>query len=141
MKVTVLTAPILAVALIAAAQGSKTPKLEKTQVARTPPDSGQAMYKEYCAVCHGNDGKGNGPAASALKKAPADLSTLTSRNGGKFPSTKVYGYIQGQDAVAAHGSREMPIWGQVFQSMAGTDPTLQHQRLSNLTEYLKTLQK
>src|SRR5579871_2852648 len=80
MKVTVLTAPILAVALIAAAQGSKTPKLEKTQVARTPPDSGQAMYKEYCAVCHGNDGKGNGPAASALKKAPADLSTLTSRN-------------------------------------------------------------
>ena len=140
MKITVLIAVILAVT-VAGAQDKKGPKIEKVQVVPTPPGSGQAMFKEYCAVCHGVNGKGDGPAAAALKKAPADLTTLASRNGGKFPDTRVYGFIQGSDEVAAHSNREMPVWGRIFHAMAGTDRTAEHQRISNLTEYLKTLQK
>ena len=51
--------------------------------------SGKEMYESYCAVCHGTDGKGNGPAASALKTPSTDLTTLSKNNGGKYPSLKV----------------------------------------------------
>src|SRR5581483_4785537 len=77
----------------------------------TSPASGEQMFNEYCAVCHGKDAKGDGPAATALKKSPADLTSLTRRNQGKFPEAKVFSVIKGDSNVAAHGSREMPIWG------------------------------
>ncbi len=34
---------------------------------------GPDLYRLYCATCHGRDGKGNGPAAAALKVPPPDL--------------------------------------------------------------------
>src|ERR1044071_6037594 len=126
--------------LVASAQTKDAP-VKKVPTSRTSPASGKEMYTHYCASCHGKDGKGNGPVASALKKAPADLSTLSARNGGKFPDTRVYGFIEGKDEVASHGSREMPIWGEVFQSLSPADSAVVHQRISNLSEYLKSLQK
>jgi len=126
--------------LAASAQDKGAPTIKKEQVSRTSPAEGKEMFTHYCASCHGKEGKGNGPAASALKKAPADLTTLASRNGGKFPDTRVYNFIEGSDELASHGSREMPIWGQVFRSMSPADAAAVHQRVSNLTEYLKTLQ-
>ena len=82
--------------------------------------SGADMYRTWCASCHGSEGKGNGPTASALKKAPTDLTLLRKKNGGTFPAERVRNYIEGKDAAtsAAHGSREMPIWGDVFRSIA-----------------------
>src|SRR5579863_5841414 len=55
----------------------------------TVPLSGAGMFKDYCAVCHGKDAKGDGPAAPALKHAPADLTTLAKRHGGKLPDSYV----------------------------------------------------
>jgi len=148
MKITLLIVSIATVMLLGAQdqkapKSEKPPKIEKTQAYRVRPSSGLGMFKEYCAPCHGMDGKGNGPTAAALKKAPADLTMLAARNGGKFPDTRVYGFIQGTDEVTAHGSREMPVWGQIFRSMATTTErdTLEHQRIANLTEYLKKIQK
>jgi mono/diheme cytochrome c family protein len=127
---------LLCLVLTASAQSVK-----KVPASRTSPGAGQDMFMHYCASCHGKDGKGGGPAAATFKKAPADLTTLAVRNGGKFPDTRVYTYIEGSDQLAAHGSREMPVWGDLFRAMSPADSALVHQRISNLTEYVKSFQK
>ena len=129
------------VLVVSAQTKDATPTVKKVPTSRVSPASGQDMFMHYCAPCHGKDGKGGGPAAAALKKAPADLTTLAQRNGGKFPDTRVYVYIEGSDEVQAHGSREMPIWGDLFRSLSPADNATTHQRISNLTEYLKRFQK
>jgi mono/diheme cytochrome c family protein len=61
---------------------------DKPQVNQAPPayvPSGEVMYKQYCAACHGADAKGHGPAAASLKMPPPDLTTLANRHDGKFP--------------------------------------------------------
>jgi mono/diheme cytochrome c family protein len=116
------------------------PKIEKVPVTYTPPTSGPEMFTQYCAVCHGKSGKGDGPAASALKKAPADLTQLAAKNGGKFPEAVVSRYIGGDDSMAAHGTRDMPMWGDLFLSLK-SDPAVVQLRITNLTNYVKTLQK
>jgi mono/diheme cytochrome c family protein len=100
---------------------------------------GVDTFKAYCAVCHGADAKGTGPAATALKKVPADLTTIAKRNGGKFSPTDVEATIMGQQALASHGSRDMPIWGPVFQSLA-SDSSVMKLRVTNLVGYLKSIQ-
>jgi mono/diheme cytochrome c family protein len=122
-------------AISAAAQ----PKIEKVPPVPTNAGSGKEMFTAYCAVCHGASGKGDGPAATALKKAPADLTQLAAKNGGKFPNTVVYRYISGEDTLASHGSRDMPIWGKVFHSME-SDPGVDQLRINNLTNFVKSLQ-
>lgn len=113
--------------------------VQKVPPKPTDPSSGKAMFTEYCASCHGESGTGNGPAASALKKAPADLTQLSAHNGGKFPEARVSRFIKGDDLVAAHGSRDMPVWGDVFRSMT-TDSSVPVQRVYNLTNYVKSIQ-
>jgi mono/diheme cytochrome c family protein len=98
------------------------------------------MFKQYCAVCHGTEGKGDGPAASALKKRPADLTQLTRKNNGTFPELHVMNFIMGQDVVASHGSRDMPIWGDSFRSLSPNDQEIVRLRVNNLMEYVKSLQ-
>lgn len=122
-----------------AALGQTTIKKVPVTV-RTSPADAKASYNEYCAVCHGPSGKGDGPAAVALKKAPTDLTQLTKKNGGKYPDAKVSHYIAGEEVVAAHGSRDMPIWGTVFHSIDAQDKTVDGLRVYNLVEYIKTLQ-
>jgi mono/diheme cytochrome c family protein len=100
---------------------------------------GVDTFKAYCATCHGPLAKGDGPAATALKKAPADLTTIAKRHGGKFSASDVEGVIMGQQTLLSHGSRDMPIWGPVFQSLAA-DETFMKLRVSNLVNYLKSIQ-
>jgi mono/diheme cytochrome c family protein len=100
---------------------------------------GVDTYKAYCAVCHGPAAKGNGPAATALKKVPADLTTIAKRHGGKFSTTDVEAVIMGQQVLTSHGSRDMPIWGPVFQSLA-PDISVMKLRVANLVDYLKSIQ-
>ncbi|MGB0046413.1 MAG: c-type cytochrome, partial [Terriglobales bacterium] len=71
----------------------------------TSPASGKEMYTAYCAVCHGTNGKGGGPAATALKVPPTDLALLSKNNGGKYPALKVEASIRGESATPAHGSK------------------------------------
>ena len=102
---------------------------------------GKDNYQEYCAVCHGTDAKGNGPAAPALKIPPADLTTIAKRRKGVFPSVEVRSIIEGSPEMTAHGKREMPMWGSVFRSVgAGTDDRTALLRVQNLVKYLETLQ-
>jgi mono/diheme cytochrome c family protein len=100
---------------------------------------GVDTYKAYCAVCHGAAAKGDGPAATALKKAPADLTTIAKRNSGKFSPNDVEAVILGRQVMASHGSRDMPIWGPVFQSLA-PDNSVMTLRVTNLVNYLKSIQ-
>lgn len=96
------------------------------------------MFHEYCAACHGDQAQGNGPAAEALKKAPADLTQIARKNGGKFPKTQVMRVIEGADVVAAHGSRPMPVWGNIFRSLE--NQSVATLRVNMLADYIETLQ-
>lgn len=109
-------------------------------------DLGRLEFESKCAVCHGKDGKGNGPFAAELKRAPSDLTTLAKRSGGMFPAPRVYDLIEGSGG--AHGTREMPIWGWDFTVRAAElypgSPNSQADyvrgRISALVEYLAQLQ-
>jgi mono/diheme cytochrome c family protein len=102
---------------------------------------GPALYKAYCAVCHGLEGRGNGPMAKTLKVAPTDLTRIASRSGGKFPRMKIEQIILGEEspASASHGIREMPLWGPVF-SEVGADQDLGRVRVDNLARYIEQMQ-
>jgi len=100
---------------------------------------GVDSFKAYCAVCHGEQAKGNGPAAAALKKVPADLTGIAKRSGGKFSAADVESVILGTQAMASHGSRDMPIWGPVFRSLASDDSVMKL-RVKNLVDYIKSIQ-
>lgn len=112
-----------------------------------PFDFGQQEFQARCSSCHGRDGKGNGPIADLLRKAPPDLTLLSRGNGGIFPMSRVYDSIVGDD-VKAHGSRDMPVWGQVYRLRAGEhyvdtyyDPEAYVRvRVLAIVEYLHRLQ-
>ena len=100
----------------------------------------KAILQKYCAVCHGKDGKGNGPAAEALKSAPTDLTKLASNNGGKYPSDKVSSAIRGDQNIAAHGTKDMPIWGNLFLHMSQGHQSEVQLRIANLNKHIESLQ-
>ena len=102
--------------------------------------SGAEMYKEYCAVCHGMDGKGRGPAAEALKVPPPDLTTLAKMNGGKYPFDHVTSAIHGDLRLPAHGSKEMPVWGIPFRQLSQGHSSEVQLRVTNLSNYIESLQ-
>ena len=112
------------------------------QAATSPrPTSGAETYREYCAVCHGKTGKGDGSAASALKVRPPNLGTLARRHGGKFPNAYVSNVLRNGVKVAAHGTAEMPIWGPLFLAIDSSFQSQTNLRITNLTNYIKSLQK
>jgi mono/diheme cytochrome c family protein len=78
---------------------------------------GGELYMELCAVCHGTTGKGDGPAASALNKPKTALTVLAAMNEGVFPMVQVEESITGKTQVVAHGTIDMPVWGQRFEEL------------------------
>jgi mono/diheme cytochrome c family protein len=82
-------------------------------------DIGKAEFQSSCASCHGTDGKGKGPVGEQLKVPPSDLTVLAKNNNGAFPTNAVYETIYGSKASPAHGTREMPIWGDRFNPVVG----------------------
>lgn len=78
--------------------------------------AGAAEYRISCATCHGDDARGDGPVAAQLKVKPADLTQITKRNHGAFPFLGVFETIDGRAQVGAHGTREMPVWGDRYQA-------------------------
>lgn len=100
---------------------------------------GPELFRSYCASCHGLSAKGTGPAAPALKAKVPDLTVLAAKNRGRFPAEYVREVIMGDKIIAAHGSREMPIWGPIFHQIE-EDVDRGNVRLENLVKYLESIQ-
>jgi len=109
-------------------------------VNKTAVTNGKQMYSNYCAPCHGVDGRGQGPVASALRTPPVDLSVLSRNNHGKFPDAHIVSVLQNGAEINAHGTAEMPVWGPILGKMNQTNPQDRMLRVSNLSRYLETLQ-
>jgi mono/diheme cytochrome c family protein len=110
---------------------------------------GQTEYMTSCATCHGPTGKGNGPVSEALNKAPADVTKLSEANRGIFPVSRVYDAIDGRSVTRAHGTRDMPVWGETYMAqLRYPGSTLSQEaidaavraRILALIEHLSTLQ-
>ena len=131
-----------ALLLVVFATGTKA-KLAANNVQTETPDiaSGKKTYVEYCAACHGDDGKGMGPAASALKTPPPDLTTLAKRHAGKFPDDYVAEIVRFGKPIQAHGSADMPVWGPIFSARDKFNEVAVRRRIKNLCDYLATLQE
>jgi len=106
------------------------------------PLDGASIFQNYCAPCHGLDGRGKGPVSATLKQEVPDLTKLSQKNRGKFPASHVRNTIMfGADApLPAHGSKEMPIWGPIFHEIE-FDQDLGNVRLENVTKYLESMQR
>jgi mono/diheme cytochrome c family protein len=103
---------------------------------------GKLSFDQYCATCHGRDGKGGGVASNLLTIKPADLTMISKKNNGTFPFWRTYNVIDGRENVKGHGDREMPIWGTEFQMQAASSPTVQSQvrgRILELVYYLQSI--
>lgn len=113
---------------------------------------GKQEFDQRCAVCHGADGRGDGPMAESFTTKPANLTVLSKNNGGVYPFSQVYEAIDGRRKIAAHGTSQMPLWGRYFMDTTRRegmqDPTpLEEQeskivqgRILSLVYYLYTLQ-
>lgn len=113
------------------------------KVDRTRVDNGKQMFVSYCAPCHGVDGRGHGPVAAALQTPPTDLTQLSKNHNGQYPEDHIVAVLHFGVENAAHGSKLMPIWGPIFYRLDHTpgSTTLQTLRISNVVEYIKTLQQ
>jgi mono/diheme cytochrome c family protein len=143
MKFISLATVLVIISAFAVAQQASTdnkPSVKHVPITRTPSNSGKAMYDSYCAVCHAKDAKGNGPAASAMKTPPTDLTQMAKNNGGKYPAAHVAAVLKGQAMNPSHGSEEMPIWGPLFSSISQGHEGQVQQRITNLVTYLEGVQ-
>jgi mono/diheme cytochrome c family protein len=144
MAVSAFRSAIVSVALTAllvnfAAAGPPQDK-KAARLMGSNPVSGLQLYKSYCAVCHGNDLKGNSPISPDYKNPPSDLTTLAQRHEGKFPDAYVEDVLRNGVKKPAQGKTEMPTWGPIFASIPGMDPELVSIRIVNLTNYIKSMQ-
>jgi mono/diheme cytochrome c family protein len=106
---------------------------------------GEIEYQNYCAVCHGVDGRGYGIMGKFLTVQPSDLTQLAKKNTGRFPFWQVYRTIDGREEVRGHGTRDMPVWGARFRADAkGDDAGSRSQiagRILSLVFYLQHIQE
>ena len=136
---------------VAASMLIGTMGVTKTQGA----EIGKFEYLNSCASCHGTTGKGDGPVVKSLTKPPTDLTRLSETNSGVFPFARIYDVIDGRFELATHGTRDMPVWGEIYkrswaQGQNGTLPYLASKevvesivrvRILALIDYIFTLQE
>ncbi|HET7133146.1 MAG TPA: cytochrome c [Gammaproteobacteria bacterium] len=104
--------------------------------------SGEELFGQFCASCHGELAKGDGPVARGLTKMPPDLTQISLRYGG-FPAERIRDTIDGRNLIDEHGTREMPVWGYEFWIEQGGDVVAQremHTVINRLVEYLRSIQ-
>jgi mono/diheme cytochrome c family protein len=100
------------------------------------------MYEDYCAVCHGMDGKGDGPAVQFLKAPPPDLTTIAKRYNEKQVALRVTSVLRFGTGQKGHGTLDMPVWGDLFYRLENRNghPDIVRMRISNLSEFVQSMQ-
>jgi mono/diheme cytochrome c family protein len=136
---TPLAVAVFVAALCAASAGAADDNHQQTP--NNNAALGSYLFKTYCASCHGTSARGDGPLASAMRRRPANLVEIASRNKGTFPSELVYKIIDGRTKVSGHGGPDMPVWGDAFMRTAeGTDEASIRYRIQALVDYLQSIQ-
>lgn len=104
-------------------------------------------FRNYCAGCHGAEGKGDGTLAAFLTLAVPDITKLSKLNAGKFPEERVTEVIDGRADVKVHGMRDMPVWGDWFNAEAVSQDTdrearelVVQDRIQSLVGFIKSIQ-
>ena len=134
---------VVASALVASGTMVAVPGAAVAQYKVSVPDE----YRASCQSCHGASGKGDGPVAASLKVKPSDLTSLSKRHDGKFPFLKVFQTVDGRAIVPAHGTREMPVWGQRYSQDIGEKygpyggETAIRARLLELVYYIQSIHR
>jgi len=108
--------------------------------AQSAPRTGSDLFHTYCASCHGSSARGDGPAADAMRVRPPNLTQLASRNGGVFPAARTQRIVDGRD-VGAHGTADMPVWGDAFKRHDGLDEAGVKARIETILRYLESIQE
>jgi mono/diheme cytochrome c family protein len=111
-------------------------------------DAGRTEFESHCAICHGDNGRGNGEMRKFLTRAPTDLTTMSKRNGGAFPNQLAWEIIDGRSEIGPHGTRAMPVWGRQYRYEALASPTSANEpewyvrnRIVALLDYLSRIQE
>jgi len=105
--------------------------------------AGAQNYERFCAACHGEGGKGDGPVAPALVGGAMDLTLIAARRGGEFPRDMIRNAIDGRFQIDAHGSASMPVWGYEFYVTEGAGNFSDKNVdviLDRLVDYLESIQ-
>jgi mono/diheme cytochrome c family protein len=134
-------AGLLALAAALALHGAPPREtLPRTAERRTAAMGGRELYLAYCASCHGMEGRGDGPAAEAMRMRPTDLTLLRKTHGGSFPKARIERLLGGLEGFPAHGGRKMPVWGPVFIPVSPADG---HSAalIDPLVRYLESIQQ
>lgn len=138
MKSNLIVKGLLVVITCALGQAQQT-IVKKVAAKPTVSTSGKELFRQYCAVCHGTDGKGGGPAAAALKSSPTDLTQIAKNNSSRFPEDRMMRILRGEETVTAHGSQDMPVWGTILHN--GTNNLeLAQARVHGLLQYVEDIQ-
>jgi mono/diheme cytochrome c family protein len=105
--------------------------------------AGKKSYMKHCATCHGPTATGDGVAATTFQNKPIDLTTLAQKNGGKFPTAEVINIVKGDTSIPAHGSKEMPVWGEILgHPLKGEyGSSRANAQLLEIANYLESIQK
>ncbi len=114
--------------------------LSSSASAAPEPVSGAALYKTYCAACHGTEARGNGPVAAAMRSRPPDLTQLARGNNGLFPADRVRRIVDGRE-VESHGTRDMPVWGDVFRRLGSEAAGDASTRIAAIVGFLESIQQ
>ena len=106
--------------------------------------AGQRLFSAYCSSCHGALALGNGPVAPALRTPPADLTRIAARAGGTFDAARVAAFIDGRTRIEAHGERDMPVWGRLYddrnETLMDDETLLSPGMIFSITEFLGSIQ-
>lgn len=135
--------PVIGALLLLAASGMA--------FADTEEYSGKQDFLNYCASCHGLDGKGMASAQQAGASKPKNLTLLSKNNGGQFPYLYVRSVIDGRieagNNVGAHMKGKMPVWGDIFVAEKGASAggrlhgeAVAKMRILNIVDYLVSIQ-
>ncbi len=111
-----------------------------TPVAPTVIAQGSAIFHDHCAVCHGERGRGDGPAAGALTPRPTNLASLTKRTG-TFPAAHITAVLKGTDPILAHGGPTMMMWGAIFLANANGDRAQADVRIGEVVAFIQSIQE